>query len=503
MARQKNKKQSFPVALVAIVAVILLCVVGVAGYFLLGGDKAEVAIAAKQCLPPAVETVLAAERDVKAAPAQVNIYLDGSGGMAGYVSDELGTVNIVGNLISAARNFTQSAAYTDQPQGNLVFRSFGEKVGDPIETPEIFARPDAYRCPQGGCDNQETHIDTLLRTINAERKAAKGKAASELNVIVTDLMLDNPAAADSFEASVGGQLRTALIENNLAIGIMGVKTGFSGTVYYQGQKFTRNLRRPLVMIMIGQPKHIRAFYDYLTASGIPDFDPAVGDDRMAFALFGQEPGTMQVAEPRLLGTDTGFSRTRLSDDTALQARLGDLPQFTADPAADGAEPDTGLAIEMAANASVAPYEIIGRVPRYAAQIWRLNAGAIKSPACAPSVLWTRIGALPNTGWIVKGQEIGYLLSMKQLESSALRNPGTYLVQTVAGQTGLQTPHPASAWMDAWSMPPEAIRAGLQQGAPYIGAPGLAPLRAILENELKAGGRDTIPRSASHFVLQTQ
>ncbi|WP_164117580.1 hypothetical protein [Sphingorhabdus sp. Alg239-R122] len=502
MARQKTKKTNSPLPLILIALAVLVLAVGAGAFYFFNSSDEEIAETAQQCVPAQVSSILGINGAVKAAPAKINIYFDGSGGMAGYVSPSLGSANAIGNLISATRNFTQSGLYQNG-QGEIVFRSFGTKVSDPIAQPESFARPAAYRCPQGGCDNQETRIDTLLRHINAERR--QGNAArTELNIIVTDLMLDNKDAVDSFEASVGGQLRTAVIEENLAVGIMGVRTGFNGNIYHEGRRFNAKVRRPLVLLMIGQPKHVRAYRDYLQTSEIPGFSKTSADQGdMAFALFGQEAGAMQLTEPQVRKTGSGFAKTRVTKDERLLALFGNLPQFGARKSDAAGGEGAGLAMRLAANANVADYEITGNKPRYTSSVWRLNANMADNAACAPNALWSKTAALPSDGWIVEGQDVGYLLTMDRLDTSSMRSKGTYLVQLVAGQSGLAVPHEAAAWMDDWAMAPEQITSNLTSGKPGIGAPGLSRLRRILETELDTKGRDSIPRSATHFILRVE
>ncbi len=502
MARQKTRKTNSPLPLILIALAVLVLAAGAGAFYFLNSADEETAETAQQCVPAQVSSILGINGAVKAAPAKINIYFDGSGGMAGYVSSSLGSANVIGNLISATRNFTQSGLYRNG-QGEIVFRSFGTRVSDPIAQPESFARPAAYRCPQGGCDNQETRIDTLLRHVNAERR--QGNAArTDLNIIVTDLMLDNKDAVDSFEASVGGQLRTAVIEENLAVGIMGVRTGFDGNIYHEGRRFNAKVQRPLVLLMIGQPKHVRAYHDYLQASEIPGFSKSSADQGdAAFALFGQEAGAMQLTEPQVRKTGSGFAKTRVTKDERLLALFGNLPQFGARKSDASSDEDAGLAMRLASNANVADYEITGNAPRYTSSVWRLNANMADSAACAPNALWSKTAALPSDGWIVEGQDVGYLLTMDRLDTSSMRGKGTYLVQLVAGQSGLAVPHEAAAWMDDWAMAPEQITSNLTGSQPSIGAPGLSRLRRILETELDTKGRDSVPRSATHFILRVE
>ncbi len=506
MARQKSKQSVSPV-IPAILAVLLLVLIvgGGAYYFLTAKDAPEGGDELAQCMPGEVSAFLDHDANVRGAPQKINMFFDGSGGMAGYVSPQVtgaNGANIIGDLITGTRNFTQGSLYNGD-NGEIAFRSFGEKIGDPIADPESYAREAAYLCPKGGCDNQETRIDTLLRYINSERKKSGDAARSELNVIVTDLMLDNKDAVDSFEASVGGQLRIAVIEDNLAVGILGVKVDFAGNIYHAGGRYNAKVRRPLIIMMIGQPKHIRAYYDYLTSSEIPPFSKSrVEQGRLDFALFGQEPGTMQLLPPSVRGTGSGFRQTRVTNDDRLLALFGDLPQYEYGRS-DAGDEDTGLAIRMKANATVADYEVIGDRVQRASAVWRLNADAADNAACARDALWNGVSALPESGWVVQDQNVGYLLSGDTIEKSAMRGSGIYLVQAVAGQTGLSVPHPAAAWMDDWSMSSEQITANLQNGAPAIGTPGLSRVKTILERELETQGRNSVPRSATHFILKVE
>ncbi len=507
MARQKSRQSVSPIIPVILVVVLLVALFGAGAYYFLTRDKGdEDSSPLAQCVPRDVAAFTGQGTNVPAAPQKINIFFDGSGGMAGYVSPKVtgdNGANIIGDLITGTRNFVQGSLYPEG-DGQVAFRSFGEKISAPINTPENYAREAAYRCPQGGCDNQETRTDTLMRYINAERKKAGDAGRGELNVIVTDLMLDNKDAVDSFEASVGGQLRIAIIEDNLAVGILGIQTDFAGNIYQAGDRFDAQVRRPLIIMMIGQPKHVRAYYDYLTSSEIPPFSKAQADQgRLDFALFGQEPGTMDLSAPTVRGTGSGFRQTRITDDKRLLSLFGDLPQYEYGGSENSDAAENGLAIRLKADASVAEYEVIGNDPQYSSSVWRLNADAANNASCARDALWNGVSGLPEKGWMTQGQNVGYLLSADMLEKSAMRGSGIYLVQAVAGQTGLMVPHKAAAWMDEWSMSSDQIARNLQKGAPSIGTPGLARVRAILERELDTQGRKSVPRSATHFLLKVQ
>lgn len=448
------------------------------------------------CLPAEVEGVRANSSVVPRNPGAVDVYLDASGGMAGYAAAQ---PNIIGNLATLSRTFTQSSLYDAGERGKVTFRRFGNYRFDSvepeapalIEDPAVFARPQAY-------NEEVTNIDDLLKWVVHER--ASGEAP--LSVIVTDLMLDNPEAVDQFEASVGGALRTMIIEDKLALGIMAVRVPFQGNIYVGSSTIPVDLQdRPLVIMMLGDPYQVRSYYEYLSTSEIAPFSVDTPVSNRAFALFGLEAGSIVLGEPESMGLARAFSR---------------LPSRTRIPGADGirsvrydhseAVPgdDVGMVLRVQANAGVEDYEVIGNEPIYAARLWKLDERRFPD-GCADGTSWIDMGGLPSSGWKVSDQEVTYRLTSDIMEQAGLDDDGLYLVHLIAGQQGVVENHPAADWMREWSMDNGEITQRLSRAgnAKRIGVPGLEPLRRILLTELTMPERSKIERSASHLIIETQ
>ncbi len=497
---RKTEKANGNMIGIALGAIALLAILAVAYFFLFMSGKDDAAPeTASVCLPDQVTDFLDREKAIKDAPSRIAVYLDASAGMRGYVNPSQGSSNIIANFITETKNYTRSGAiYKGAEKGQVDFYRFDKTIGTkPLPDPEAYGKPAVYT-------GTETRITDVLALVAKQRTENAKNGTEQLTIIVTDLMLDDTSAADDFEASVGGELRTAVTEDNLAIGILGLRVPFDGPIYHAGKTYPAKLRRrPLIMLMIGQPRHVRSFHDYLSTSETKGLGgPGTESARRAFAMFGQSAGSLQYAQTKVRGTRTGFRPKRATTNPLLARKLGTLQQLNFDK--DKTENDDakqGLSIALEANATVAPYEVIGDEPRQSSRIWQLSEGEAQSAECF-STMWVAAPELPKSGWKTKGQKINYLLTADTIDLSSIRNPGTYLVQLTAGQAGLVPDHPAASWMTSWSMSSAQITANLRNRR-EINAPGLEPLRRMLTNELIENGRETVTRSVSHFVLEVE
>lgn len=458
-----------------------------------------VAIASQSCLPGEVASIRANSSSAQRNPGNVRVYFDASGGMAGYVAQ---SPNAIGNLVTLSNSFVQSSLY---PVGGakVEFRRFGSYRFDPqqpaapaaVADPADFARPAIYA-------DQESRIADVLRWVVHDRKNMADPAARPLSVLVTDLMLDDRAAIDDFEASVGGLLRNMMIEDGLAVGIMAVRVPFSGKIFIGPAAYPAAMAdRPLVIVMIGTPYQVRAFYDYLGTSEQQPFAATTPPTTAhAFALFGLEPGAIALTDAGLAGVSTGFlsrpSSIRIPGATGI-------PTFTF--AADKIKNKGGLTIPLEANAGVRDFEVIGNEPLSESAIWKADPAALDKKGCASGAAWLRFGSLPPSGWKKSGQSLTYNLDAEAMKLAGLDQRGLYMVQLVAGQRGIVEKHPAAAWMTAWSMSNEDLAARLRasRSASGTGVMGLEQLRRILLTELRLPGNQAIKRSASQVIIETE
>lgn len=446
------------------------------------------------CLPSEANGIRSNSASARRNPGNVQVYFDASAGMAGYVSR---SPNAIGNLISLTDKFVQGPLYTGVA-AKAEFRRFGLYRFDPaqpvappaVSDPTEFARPKVY-------SDGETRIADVLRWILHDRKRNADPSARPLSIVVTDLMLDDRAAIDEFEASVGGLLRNMMLEDRLALGIMAVRVPFEGKIFVGPASFRAAMNdRPLVVLMIGTPYQVRAFYDYLDTSEQQPFAATTAPAARAFALFGLDPGSIALTEPGFTGSRTGFVARPLS----LRIPGADgIPTFAFD--ADEVRNQGGLAISLEANAGVRDFEVIGNEPRSQTSIWKVDPAAFAKNKCDPVTAWQPIGSLPPGGWKKERQKLTYSLNADNTKLAGLDRPGIYFVQLVAGQQGIVENHPAPAWMTDWSMDNAVLAARLRasRGAAGTGVGGLESLRRIL---LADRPKDqAIRRSASQFIIE--
>lgn len=468
------------------------------GYWISNRDTGPVTIASQSCLPGEVAKNRANSSFAQRNPGNVRVYFDASGGMAGYVSQ---SPNAIGNLVTLSRSFVQSSLY---PAGGakVEFRKFGTYRFDPqqpaapalVADPAEFARPPIYNEP-------ESRIADVLRWVGQDRKSIADPSARPLSVLVTDLMLDDRAAIDDFEASVGGLLRNMMIEDGLAVGILAVRVPFNGKIFIGPTGYPAAMSdRPMVILLIGSPYQVRAFYDYLDTSEQQPFAATTPALARAFALFGLEPGAITLTDPALSGVSTGFLNRPAS--IKIPGASG-IPSFVF--TADKVKNKGGIQIPLEANAGVRDFEVIGNEPLSESAVWKADPAALDKKGCASGAAWLRVGSLPLSGWKKSGQTLTYNLDAEGMKIAGLDQPGLYMVQLVAGQRGIVENHPAAAWMTAWSMSNEDLASRLSgsRGAAGTGVAGLEPLRRILLTELRLPGNQAIKRSASQAIIETE
>lgn len=476
---------------------IITAVVGAVAFFVLSpsGDGPDLSKIAT-CLPEAVAEARASNAALKRGLGNVDVYLDVSGGMAGYAASR---PNAIGNLVSITRNYTRSSLYPEGEKGVVTFHKFGEYRFNPAKpvAPTIVddlvpvTRPDAYT-------EQDTNITDLLAWVRHKRTTG----ATPLSIIVTDLMLDDKEAADQFETSVGGALRNMIIKDDLALGILAVRVPFSGKIYVDAVTIKANLAdRPLVIMLIGSPYQVRTFYEYVGTTEAAPFAADTPHSSRAFSLFGLEAGSIVLSEPSAEGVSRAFSA--MPSKMRIPGAEG-IPSVRFKASVKERDAKAGMLLQLDANGGVADFEVIGNTPVYSGSVWKLDKANLTPQGCKSGLAWLNVGGLPPSGWKVDGQKVAYHLTADEMKQAGFADKGVYMIEVVAGQQGVVKDHPAAAWMQDWSMTNDQMIAQLTSGrATRVGVPGLDPLRRILLAELTMPGSQKIKRAATHLIIETE
>jgi len=489
---------------------LVLAVAAIALIFLadriFGGAKAPegTTLASGPCLPGGAKQLWLRNRKTARLPKSVQVYFDASGGMQGYVAKNS---RVFGNLISQTNNFSRSSFFGQDPV-TAEYHTFGEYNFDPAQPKRPTKVTDTKSLSDPATYNEkETKIVDLLNWVIHTSKGGIG-APKPLSIVVTDLMLDDKQATDDFAASVGGRLQELLIRERLAVGFLGVKVAFNGPIYVtQGTAewgFAAQMRkRPLMILIIGDPYHVRGYYEYLSATkDVAPFsvDPDKASDAHQFSMFSLDASEVERAGLSVSTFDTGFEPVSASDTLPASVAQADLATYAYDTGTDE-DIAEGAAFALNAAADLKPYEVVGNDPRWASDVWRLS-GDFDPEDCDKGTAWTRVTSLPGRPE-VSGDTLSYTLNAGQMRRLRLTD-GTYLVQAAAGRIGLSTTDPQSDWMRLWSMPNSAVARSLAQSSQReIGTPGLDTLRNSMLNELMASGRETRWRSASQFIVNVK
>ncbi|MEM1194968.1 MAG: hypothetical protein AAGH57_02595 [Pseudomonadota bacterium] len=454
------------------------------------------------CLPIGAKQIWLRNREIARMPGSIQVYYDASGGMQGYVT---GGSKVFGNLASQAENFSRSSAFGDSPV-SVEFRTFGEYnfVADAPVPPALAASKEALSSAATYNEKDTKIADLLGWVISSNKSASSGQ--KPLSIVVTDLMLDDKEATDDFAASVGGRLQDLAIRERLAVGFLGVKVPFNGSVYVtqngEERGFDANLRtRPLMILMIGDPHHVRSFYEYLQGTeSIPPFSADTPVSNHAFSLFSLDASEVIRGSMSSAGLDSGFEPVSGAAELPPSVSAAQLSTYSFDPSTDE-EAEGGLGIELRADADLEPYEVVGNDPIWASDIWRLR-NDFSAEDCESNRAWDPLKSLPGpVAW--SGDTLSYTLNADVMGKLRLRR-GTYLFLAAAGRKGLTLENTKSEWMSEWSMSNAQVAQSLANSSRReIGTPGLEALRSKLLTELMVPQRENVWRSASQFIIRVK
>ncbi len=433
------------------------------------------------CLPP--EAALLASPPAATTSADVgpvDVYVDGSGSMAGFIRGATAVdrplQDLVARLPWIAGGLQRPAAYT----------LFGRDLHPlPAGREDLLASDAPYAChaPALPCDNQETRLDRVLARIKAQ-------PADHLAVVVTDLFLTGQDLSAG-PAALSGPL-SDMLASGRAIGVVGVRAPYAGPVYDipNAPPFAGATSHPLFVVLVGPVERVVAFHERLGRLG-GGFSGRGG----GWSLFTLHPLAPKTAGARPLAVTPGAA---LAEAPVLPPRAGlDVQQLVLRRgAALRSLARGGEAGEAAFTAHPADEARPGAVWSGALEpvvrLWRARSAA----AVCHKGAWTAVGRLP-TGWSVDGPAPRFVL--RPAEAAAHLPPGgVYLLAASLERPRLETPNPADRWMRDWSFDASSAPAVLARRPAFFPTLNLGETADLLEEALdQASSR--APASAGGFA----
>jgi len=404
-----------------------------------------------------------------AAPTSANgpmhVYWDGSLSMLGYVDGQDTTVRPLGDAQILLHDFAQSHNLRQD------WSKFGAQI-TPARDPATLATKDSFTC-QGhrGCDNKQSRMDSVLTVMAASDP-------SSLNIMVTDLWLDDASFTGSPQVALGGPLR-ALLRQGRSIGLVGVRAPYTGPVYDLPSKsrYLGASERPLFVLLVGPRAMVMGAYAALAKSGSPSFTP----ERTRFSLFTSAPAQSW------LGAASGVHASGASalPTTVLPAdAVGGLPQYRFRMAA--AKAGGAISAHVDGASRVLPGAVWTGPLTAATKVYLLDDehGLDRCAATAWRAFPALRGAWRQTPGSASAAEFSF-----DARSAAGVVPGRdYLVVASLGAKTVTRPNPADAWIRDWGFSPDEEHAYVAKKPKFFKTLNLGDVASLLEGALA----DTTP-----------
>ena len=411
------------------------------------------------------------------------IYLDRSQSMAGYVAGGIGPSQALADLITLLRHRLRSEAESYQ------VNAFGAQISAPLDDAALnaFSRRQAYIC--AGCDNRESRIDAVLDQISRGRP-------DQLDIVVTDLWLDNASFDGSMEVALGEPLRS-ILQSGRAVGILGIRAGFEGPIYDVPSvgTYRHSGERALFVVMAGPARQLARIYRGLIEAG----SPALAPERVSFSLFGTELPDPWLAGGAVFAARGGGARQA----TVMRARQLEDPQFHLSASRAAAQQGR---IEGRFTRDAGLPGLIWEGGNYGrARVWRFT-GSVDALECAPD-MWQELPQLPNP-WRAEPSAPGVTPSHYRFTVDHQVNrrlpEGVYYVLAELGTEPPASDNPQSRWMASeWSLAPERAPQVVARRPRFFPALKLDRVRAILEAELQRQVTGARVTERSGFVLKLE
>jgi hypothetical protein len=227
------------------------------------------------------------------------------------------TVSMKGFVVPGATDYTrmlphlESSVLTGWTNGKAEFFRFGTQV-EPINRTTYLkvAHPEFYN---DATINKKTLIQEVINDetqeinnrdevnhdhdeANIERDEANNNhdKANSLAVIVTDLFQD--------EGDINrlvAQLKEKYLQKELAVGLLGIRSQFDGTVYDAGinvPPIDHQGDRPFYLLVLGRHANIAHYFDQLIASGFPEAKTVLCSQYLVDSLVASEGASVSSIE---------------------------------------------------------------------------------------------------------------------------------------------------------------------------------------------------------------
>ena len=405
----------------------------------LAGCRSADELIPARCLPGEDPVVQAGMGDAGA----LRVYLDVSQSSTnfGRAGGESAYRDMIAWLMDLRSEFSEARSY-----------GFAQRIAE-IDR-DVFVRAARGEVnPCRGCGFRESRLDDVLAQV------AAAESHAFLDVVITDLWLDNSEMIGSARLALQGPIRS-ILAGGRAIGILGVVAPYTGPVYDvpgRGGASTipagRVRERPLFVLVIGPPGQVGAMARRL--AGEVFVDTAMAEHR--FTLFTPRLAATGPARHRLVPTSPAVGRAYI-----LAIEGADVPGFLIDRRdVDLAAPAEGDGVETG-PALAAPIAVAeGRAPAPAAYDLGVRAWTLVPPepsAACDADAWVPFdvgGALQVTTG-AGGSAIG--LDVSHPDLLALRPGEIAMIRYRATVGDLEPDGTGTDWLDEWGFDAEDARA---------------------------------------------
>ncbi len=380
-----------------------------------------------------ISTGAPAEAAPPAKPATTRVFVDGSGSMAGYLRGDARErlfQDLVASLPNAAGQDPDKVRYT----------LFAGTLHDiPAAQAHRLQRPETYAC--GVCDNQESHLDTVLTAIASAPKDG-------LSLIVTDLWQVNSEVMTTGAVAFTNSL-TSILSDGRSVAVYGFDAPYEGLVadLPSGDRSVRAARRPLFLLAAGPAAQLHGLDRRMNRSPSALIAGSLASGRAKHSLFTLTPERPAAAEPRPFAAQAGAV---LRPSIVLRTRQSaQLQQFSMSRGAAlraggndaGAPRWTGPKSEGMLDGAVWSGPLSPDT-----QVWTQRRD---KASCNADQDWQPYGRL-TAGWRAPDGEGRQVFELSGSELGANLRPGTYLIVGRVRRVSLTSPNPANVWMRDWS-----------------------------------------------------
>ena len=385
----------------------------------------------------------------------VDIYLDATLSMKGFI------VSGTSSYYEQALQLLERAVGSGWKEGRIQYYKFGSLIS-PIEGRDHLqaSQPRFYTNPEY---LKRTHIENVIAAANP----------TNLTVVVTDLFQN-----DADINLVTAKLKEKYLAKNSAIGILGVKSQFDGTVYdvgirnysfkYVSGEQDPERFRPFYVLMLGRHADIQQYHEKLISSGLREFPVKY------FTIFSRYLGESVASFER--GKLTSIAKmVEVGDLMAPGQKDGRVKQFRI---RDNSEAVNFSAIlEFRSLPHTMPYDGSSLDPEIAA--WKSQSDQLADSPQAARALNIKNAALSGESLKVD----------VDLTPPSLPGSGIYCFRAILRPKNYQPPQ----WVADWDMPTSQIEAWRLKPDDFNGAttfnlkPFLSDLReAVLQLRPKVG-----------------